>query len=197
MKKTFSSTFLAIALLGATCQLSSANQRLYFPLAGASFPSNSTGEVGNNVQRTSPAGSPRPTNCKENCRTTLGDTYVALEGEMVAVAIAEGRMARQSDYPDFPRPLHGYHPIVNHYFTLEVEINGTAHLVRYMYLDSSPPFLEGQRVPAGAILSPVTKRNSQGIGPILYVEVHRRVNGVLQPHPSPLSLFRGASARTL
>jgi hypothetical protein len=96
MKTPFSSAMLTIALLGAACQLSGANQRLYFPLAGASFPVNSTGEVGSNVRRSSPAGSPRPVNCKENCRTALGDTYVALEGEMTAVAIAEGRMARQT-----------------------------------------------------------------------------------------------------
>lgn len=191
-------------MVGAICQSSNANTTLYFPLANASFPVTHEGNpnIGNNVRRTSQAGDARPHGCQVNCRHTRGDSYIILNSQtLTAVAIADGYVTTQSDYPGFPLLLNGVSRTAGGVFSLTFEIGGVKHIARYLYLDTEPlrQFSEGQYVKAGTPISTITGRNYPGtMGTFLYVEIHfQNENGEWQEYPDPLGLLRGARERTI
>jgi hypothetical protein len=199
---------ITIAATIAGCALSQsshANTTLYFPLGNASFPLNHQGNenIGNNVRRTSQSGDPRPVGCVTNCRHTRGDSYILLNrGEtMTAVAIADGHVTTQSDYPGFPLLLNGVSRTAGGVFSLTFEVGGVKHIARYPYLDPEPlqQFSEGQYIKAGTPISTITGRNYPGtMGTFLYVEIHfQDENGEWQEHPDPLRLLRGARERKI
>jgi len=170
-------------------------EKLYFPLANATYE--------DNIRISSRVGAVRPLGCnprREKCREHKGDDLVVKRGIMKAVAVADGHVTRQSEWPAYRLGFLNPNSRVGGVISLSFELDGTKYIARYVHLDPHmlKRFREGQPIEAGEILSTITMVHPGSSGAHLHFEVYfwDETKKKWMLHRQPTEIFKEAEKRS-